>query len=261
MPKRIRLYLGAQVQIQKAGLDVLPATLTIHDEAGEKERLSSYLLTPPDSLHETFAAWRKYINPRSSATRKIRLEPLEQHPLNEDENIDLKKIANDCKRELNYWLNTIGWLDQHGQLDPKIKKALERNQSNQGWNRSEIQISIETTDTVLGSLPWQEWDVFRNYCIGNSNTEVLISATDFRRPEQKNSPQLSAKVRILAVFGDERLELNEEKRLIANLSRYGGDVQILDRPDERELDEYLLDPNGWHIFSLPVIVVVKMVAG
>jgi CHAT domain len=248
MPKRIRLYLGAQLQIQKAGLDVLPATLTIHDEAGEKERLSSYLLPPPDSLHETFAAWRKYINPQSSATRKIRLEPLEDHPLHEDENIDLKKIANDCKRELNYWLNTIGWLDQHGQLDPKIKKALERNQSNQGWDRSEVQISIETTDTVLGSLPWQEWDVFRDYCIGNSNTEVSISATDFRRPEQKNSPQLSAKVRILAVFGDERLELNEEKRLIANLSRYGGDVQILDRPDERELAEHLLDPNGWHIF-------------
>jgi hypothetical protein len=250
MVKRICLRLGAQVQLKDSHLDVLPATLTIYDDLGIKQRLTSYLLPPPEDLCRSFQVWQKYISPYSSTTRKIRVESLEPEEISigADGNISLDRLAQNFQRDLNTWLNVRGWLDRNGQLDFKIKKALKRNSPERKGERDEIQIFIETEDKRLQSFPWQEWDIFANYCLNSPGTEVSISATDFRRPEQQYKPQLSALVRILAVFGDDRLDLTEERRLIANLRQYGGDVKILHQPDRDTLTAHLHDPGSWHIF-------------
>jgi hypothetical protein len=250
MVKRICLHLGAQVQLKNSHLDVLPATLTIYDERGIEERLSSYLLPPPEDLCKSFQAWQKYISPDAPTTRRIRVESLatEDLDLGRDGNINLDRLAQNLQQDLNTWLNVRGWLDRDGQLDFKIKKALKRNSPERKWERDEIQIFIETEDKRLQSFPWQEWDIFANYCLNSPGTEVSISATDFRRPEQQHKPQLSALVRILAVFGDDRLDLAEERRLITNLRQYGGDVLILHQPDRHTLTAHLHDPGSWHIF-------------
>jgi hypothetical protein len=250
MVKRICLHLGAQVQLKNSQLDVLPATLTIYDDRGIEERLSSYLLPPPEDLCKSFQAWQKYISPHTPTSRKIRVESLEIEDLDLeiDGNINLELLAQNFKQDLNTWLNVRGWLNQDGQLDFKIKKALKRNSPERKWHQDEIQIFIETEDKRLRSFPWQEWDTFANYCLNNPGTEVSISATDFRRPEQQHKPQLSALVRILAVFGDDRLDLTQERQLIANLRKYGGDVSILHQPDCDILTAHLHDPGSWHIF-------------
>jgi hypothetical protein len=250
MVKRICLHLGAQVQLKDSHLDVLPATLTIYDDFGIEQRLTSYLLPPPEDLCRSFQAWQKYISPYSSTIRKIRVESLnpEDLDLGIDGNINLDRLAQNFQCDLNTWLNVRGWLDRNGQLDFKIKKALKRNSPERKWDRDEIQIFIETEDKRLQSFPWQEWDIFANYCLNSPGTEVSISATDFCRPEQQHKPQLSALVRILAVFGDDRLDLAEERRLIANLRQYGGNVLILHQPDRDTLTAHLHDPGSWHIF-------------
>jgi hypothetical protein len=250
MVKRICLSLGAQVQLKNCRLDVLPATLTIYDDLGIKQRLTSFLLTPPEQVCRAFQQWQRYISPPTTTTRKIRLEPLapELETISTDANINLELLAQKFRQDFNTWLDEGGWLDDRGQPDARIRSTLESYYPRHHWHRHEIQIFIETEDKILRSFPWQEWDTLANYGLNGKGTEISISVTDFHRPEQQNKPQISAKVRILAVFGDDRLELAQERRLIANLHKYGGDVCILHQPTRHTLATTLGERAGWHIF-------------
>jgi hypothetical protein len=250
MVKRICLNFGTQVRLPECQLDVLPATLTIDDERGIERRLTSFLLAPPEQLCRSFRAWQKYISPPTAAARKIRIKSLTtaEISIGTDGNINLDLLAKNFRHDFNNWLGESGWFDRDGRANAQIREVLERNYPRHHWHRHDIQIFIETEDKVLRSFPWQEWDILANYCLNGRGTEISISATDFCRPNQRNKPQISAKVRILAVFGDERLDLERERQLIANLRKYGGDVVILDRPDPATLALTLRDPNSWHIF-------------
>ncbi|MBD2610176.1 hypothetical protein H6G94_02610 [Nostoc punctiforme FACHB-252] len=251
MVKRIYLKFGYSVQIESISIGAFPVTLTVYDDAGLLEELGtgSYLSLLPKNLRDSFRQWQKYValNPYNSSVRRIKLEPinLSNHPAINHSNINFEQIANNFKTNLNQWLTEDGWLNEDGNKDTKIQRILESYYA----DKEEIQIFIQTENRELRGLPWQEWDVLQKFFINNSNTEVSISATNFKRPEQKQTLLLDARVRILAVFGDEKIGLDEEKKiLITNLEKYGGLIEFLHQPNREILEQALQEPKGWHIF-------------
>jgi hypothetical protein len=245
MVKRIYLEFRSPVRLQQ-GMNVLPVAVTIYDEKGRLENQNSYLSVIPDFLHHSFHNWQKYVSPTAQALtmRRIRFQPKQQECQLEDtySNINFKHIADEFKANLNHWLET-GWFDENGNRDLIVIKTLESYYR----EREEVQIFIQTDNKELKGLPWQEWQVLQEFFIIHSHTELSISSTNFKRPQRKELLLADARIRILAIFGDESLELGEEKYLITSLEKYGGIIHVLNQPDRVTLELELADPKGWHI--------------
>jgi hypothetical protein len=245
MAKRIYLEFRSPVRLQQ-GMNVLPVAVTIYDEIGRLENQTAYLSVIPESLRHSFQNWQKYISPtsQSPATRRIRFQPRQpEHQLETtDSNINFDRIATEFTANLNHWLAT-GWFNEHGDRDPIVTQTL----ASYYLKREEFQIFIQTDSKELKELPWQEWQVLQEFFIIHPHTELSISSTNFKRPQRTETLLTDARIRILAIFGDENLELVEEKYLITNIEKYGGIVRILDRVDRETLERELADPKGWHI--------------
>ncbi|PSB53475.1 hypothetical protein C7B77_19535 [Chamaesiphon polymorphus CCALA 037] len=228
------------------GTNVLPVAVTIYDENGRLENQNSYLSVIPDSLRHSFQTWQKYVSPaaQSPTIRRIRFQPKQQDRQLEStySNINFDRIANEFKDNLNRWLET-GWFNEHGDRDEIVKKTLQSYY----LEREEVQIFIQTDSKELKGLPWQEWQVLQEFFTIHSHTELSISSNNFKRPQRTETLLADARIRILAIFGDENLELADEKYLITNLEKYGGIIHILNQPDRVTLERSLADPKGWHI--------------
>ncbi len=245
MTKRIYLEFRSPVRLQQ-GTNVLPVAVTIYDEKGRLENQNSYLSVIPDSLRFSFQNWQKYVSLTSQdlTMRRIRFQPKQQECQLEStySNINFEQIANEFTDNLNHWLET-GWFNENGDRDPIVKKTLQSYSLE--WE--EVQIFIQTDIKELKGFPWQEWQVLQKFFMIHSDTELSISSTNFKRPQRKETLLADARIRILAIFGDENLELAEEKYLITNLEKYGGIIHILNQPDRLILERELANPKGWHI--------------
>ncbi|NMG08993.1 CHAT domain-containing protein [Brasilonema sp. UFV-L1] len=237
MAFKISLKIGGRVQLNHS--QVLPVTLAISDQEGQIEELVSFLSPLPKPLEEKFKEWQYYIGLQGN--RKV--------AKNRDKFIsgvvNLTELANSLKTELNKWLGRDGWIDENGKPDPRVSLVLEsfREKITQ---KDEIQIIVQTEDRQLRGLPWQEWDTLAAYT--SRGVEVAISATNFKRLTQKQTPQIKATARILVVFGDEKLGFAEEEDFIKSLRQHGGEPHILRQPMRQELEQKLKDSQGWHIF-------------
>jgi hypothetical protein len=245
MAKRIYLEFRSSVRLQ-GKIDALPVSLTIYDEIGRLEGKNSFLSVIPDLLRSSFRKWQQYISPTSQdpTVRRIRFQPKSPDDKVEIDrhNINFEQIADEFKANLNRWLNT-GWCDENGDRDLIIQTTLESYY----LDRDEVQIFIQTDNQELRGLPWQEWKVLQEFFTIHADTELSISSTNFKRPQRKEILLADARIRILAIFGDEKLDLTEEKTLITNLEKYGGVICILNQPDRSTLERALQDPHGWHI--------------
>jgi CHAT domain len=234
---RIHFKIGGQVWLNHS--EVLPVTLAIHDQVGQIEELVSFLIPLPKSLENIFMPWQQYIG--NYKTRKV----VRASETFVSGVINITELTNSLKVELNKWLDCDGWVDEYGQLDPRVNLVL-MNFRQRITDRDEVQIIVQTEDLRLRQLPWQEWNMLAEYT--EKGVEVAIAATNFRRLSQKQTPQLNATVRILVVFGDETLGLEEERTFLENLKLHGGELHVLQQPTRLELEQSLQDPQGWHIF-------------
>ncbi|MHC5733522.1 CHAT domain-containing protein [Nostoc sp.] len=237
MAFKISFKIGGRVQLNRS--EVLPVTLAVSDQQGQIEELVSFLSPLPKPLEEKFKQWQYYIGLQGNRKVAKNRENLISGVVN------LTELTNSLKAELNKWLGTDGWIDENGQPDPRVSSLLERFRE-KITQKDEVQIIVQTEDRQLRGLPWQEWDTLAGYT--RRGVEVAISATNFKRLTQKQTPQLRATARILVVFGDEKLGFAEEEDFIKNLRRYGGEPHILRQPTRKELEEKLKDSQGWHIF-------------
>lgn len=237
MAFQISFKIGGRVQLNNS--EVLPVTLTIYDQKGQIEELVSFLSPLPKPLEDKFKQWQYYIglqgNRRVAKNRDNLISGV----------VNLTDLANSLKAELNKWLSRDGWIDENGQLDPRVGLVLERFRE-KITQKDEVQIIVQTEDRQLRGLPWQEWDTLAGYT--SKGVEVAISATNFKRLTQKQTPQLKATARLLVVFGDEKLGFAEEEDFIKNLRQHGGEPHILRQPTRKELEQKLKDRQGWHIF-------------
>jgi CHAT domain len=234
---RIHFKIGGQVWLNHS--EVLPVTLAIHDQAGQIEELVSFLIPLPKSLESIFMQWQQYIG--NYKTRKV----VRNSGIFVSGVVNITELTSSLKVELNKWLDCDGWVDEYGQLDPRVNVVL-RNFRQRITDRDEVQIIVQTEDLRLRQLPWQEWNMLAEYT--DRGVEVAIAATNFRRLSQKQTPQINATVRILVVFGDETLGLEEEGNFLENLKLHGGELHVLQQPTRLELEQSLQDPQGWHIF-------------
>jgi hypothetical protein len=247
MSKKIYFKIGSCLQLPNR-MAVLPVTLTISDSKGRLEERSSYLSIMPEQLSQTFNIWKNYIIPDSP--RRPEIKSLSEQLSSTDGNISLQKLAENLKTEMNQWLtDTQSWINEKGEVDSKIQNTLEKYANSQ----EEIQLFIQTEDRILRGFPWQEWEFLQPLFRLHKNTELSVSATDFARPEQKQTiNRLDTRVRILAIFADNELDENneykQEKESLDRLKKYGAFIQTLYQPNYSDLIEALEEPAGWHIF-------------
>jgi hypothetical protein len=237
MAFQISFKIGGRVQLNHS--EVLPVTLAISDQEGQIEELVSFLSPLPKPLEIKFKEWQYYIGLQGNRKVAKNRDNLISGVVN------LTELTNSLKTELNKWLGRNGWIDENGQPDPRISRVLESFREKITQN-DEIQIIVQTEDRQLRGLPWQEWDTLAAYT--SRGVEVAISATNFKRLTQKQTPQLKATARILVVFGDEKLGFAEEEDFIKSLRQHGGEPHILRQPTLKELEHKLKDRQGWHIF-------------
>ncbi len=237
MAFKISFKIGGRVQLNNS--EVLPVTLALADREGQIEELVSFLSPLPKPLEDRFKEWQHYIGLQGNRKVAKNRDKLISGVIN------LTELANSLKAELNKWLGIDGWIDQNGKPDPRVSQVLEKFRE-KITPKDEVQIIVQTEDRQLRGLPWQEWDTLAGYT--SNGVEVAISATNFKRLTQKQTPQLKATARILVVFGDEKLGFGQEEDFIINLRRYGGEPHILRQPTRQELERKLQDSQGWHIF-------------
>jgi CHAT domain len=237
MAFRISLKIGGRVQINHS--EVLPVTLAIYDRSEQIEELVSFLSPLPKPLEDKFKQWQYYIGLQGNRKVAKNRDRLISGVVN------LTDLANSLKAELNKWLGRDGWIDENGQPDPCVGLVLESFRD-RITKKDEVQIIVQTEDRQLRGLPWQEWDTLAGYT--TKGVEVAISATNFKRLTQKQTPQIKATARILVVFGDEKLGFAEEEDFITSLRQHGGEPHILRQPTRQELEQKLKDTQSWHIF-------------
>jgi hypothetical protein len=237
MTWKISFKIGGRVQLNNT--EVLPVTLAIYDQHGQIEELVSFLSPLPQSLSNKFKYWQDYIGLQGDRKVPKKWENRTSGVIN------LTEMTNSLKAELNKWLSRDGWIDENGKPDPRVSLVLDKFRE-KITQKDEVQIIVQTEDRQLRGLPWQEWDTLAGYT--SSGVEVAISATNFKRLTQKQTPQLKATARILVVFGDEKLDFAEEINFIKSLEQHGGDPHILRQPTRKQLEEKLQDSQGWHIF-------------
>ncbi|MDF5729282.1 MAG: CHAT domain-containing protein [Rhizonema sp. PD38] len=235
MAFKISFKIGGRVQLKNC--EVLPVTLAVYDHQEQIEELVSFLSPLPEPLGSKFQEWQYYIGLQGNRKVVKNRDNLLPGVVN------LTDLANSLKAELNRWLGSDGWIDEHLKPDPRVSLVLE---SYRNKITKEVQIIVQTEDRQLRGLPWQEWDALAAYT--SNGVEVAISATNFRRLNQLQAPQIRATARILVVFGDEGLDFAEEEELIKSLRRHGGEPDILKQPSREELEEKLKNRQGWHIF-------------
>ncbi|MDB9345653.1 CHAT domain-containing protein [Nodularia spumigena CS-586/05] len=237
MAFKIYFKIGGRVKLNHA--EVLPVTLALYNQQEQIQELVSFLSPLPKPLEDQFKQWQYYIGLQGN--RKV--------ARNRDNfisgTVNLTELANSLKAELNKWLGRDGWIDENGQVDSRVGQVLDRFREKITKN-DEVQIIVQTEDRQLRGLPWQEWDTLAGYT--NRGVEVAISATNFQRLTQKQTPQLRATARILVVFGDEKLGFAQEEDFIKSLKQHGGEPHILRQPTRQELEQKLKDSQGWHIF-------------
>jgi hypothetical protein len=237
MAFQISFKIGGRVQLNQS--EVLPVTLAVSDQQGQIEELVSFLSPVPKPLEDKFKQWQYYIGLQGNRKVARNRDNLISGVIN------LTELANSLKTELNKWLGSDGWIDESGQPDPRVSRVLEKFRE-KITQKDEVQIIVQTEDRQLRGLPWQEWDTLAGYT--SKGVEVAISATNFKRLIQKQTPQLKATARILVVFGDEKLGFAEEEDFIKSLRQHGGEPHILRQPTRQELEQKLKDAQGWHIF-------------
>ncbi|MDP5339309.1 MAG: CHAT domain-containing protein [Nodularia sp. (in: cyanobacteria)] len=237
MAFKIYFKIGGRVKLKDA--EVLPVTLALYDQQEQIQEIVSFLSPLPKTLEDKFKEWQYYIGLQGNRKVARKRDNLISGAVN------LTKLANSLKAELNKWLGIDGWIDENGEPDPRVSLVLARFRE-KITQKNEVQIIVQTEDRQLRGLPWQEWDTLAGYT--NRGVEVAISATNFQRITQKQTPQLKASARILVVFGDEKLGFAEEEDFIKSLRQHGGEPHILRQPTRQELEQKLQDLQGWHIF-------------
>ena len=143
--------------------------------------------------------------------------------------VSFEEVCQLIEDNLNAWLNTSSFIC----IDRQLRSLLDKE--------SEIQVTLETNDSLLRRLPWHCWQFFDDY----PKSELALSQPEYIRLPQKQ--QETDKVRILAVLGSTQgIDLAAEQQFLENLERTH--TKFLTNPSQEELNQELLDPNGWEIF-------------
>ncbi|MBR8829052.1 MAG: substrate-binding domain-containing protein [Gomphosphaeria aponina SAG 52.96 = DSM 107014] len=188
---------------------------------------------PPElgsSLHNWQLGYRSLEGVRNAATiRGIEVGLAAQYSPVEEKNA--------VKNCLNEWLEggDSGWLKVRFELN-----AIAGRLENSG---GEICFFLDVEDHQLARIPWQEWDLLQDQ-YPQAEVAIRVRGRDDIQPILKYD-----RVRILVVVGQSQgINTESDLNVLRNLEEKGAEVVILNQPTRRELQAYLREEKGYHIF-------------
>ncbi|MEL7244798.1 MAG: CHAT domain-containing protein [Cyanobacteria bacterium J06573_2] len=143
--------------------------------------------------------------------------------------VDFEDLCEHLQLDINNWLESPGIMNISRKLRSLLNPA------------DEIQIVIETQDTLIQKLPWHCCSFFEDY----PRAEVSFARTEYRRtPDLEISKSTRNKVRILAILGNSQgIDLEQERRFLQSLP--DTEVELLVKPSRQEFNHKLWDAQGW----------------
>ncbi|NEO43998.1 MAG: CHAT domain-containing protein [Moorea sp. SIO4A3] len=220
-----------KIRLSKSHDQEFDVTLII---SNEPEDLRGFLPLQPPDLQSSFNEWLSgYRN----------LEGVRLELKNVIVSSDVKSKAREVRGLLNEWLN-----NGRCQWQPIRDKLIEVGSRWQPAKKEEMYIILDFPEEKfiqLGRIPWQEWDLFKNYY---SDSEIALRL--YGKPGQTILPiQKYWKVRILLVVGrSDNIQTNNDIKIVKKLEKKGAEVTVLLQPTKKKLSEALWQEPGYHIF-------------
>lgn len=143
---------------------------------------------------------------------------------------ECKTAADKFEVAVQNWLRHPVFGDIRGRIVGRLKSETEEES---------IRVIFDTKNYYLQRLPWEQWDLFQNqYYLPDGELALL---GQYNRP----SHSLKKPVKILAIFGCDQggLKLQQDRELIENLRKYGGEITSI--PSKGELTPQQLYDSLW----------------
>ncbi len=220
-----------KIRLSKSHDQEFDVTLII---SNEPEDLRGFLPLQPPDLQSSFNQWLSGYR----SLEGVRLEL---------KNIIVSSDVQSQTREviglLNEWLNfgSSQWL-------PIRDKLIEVGSRWQGAKKEEMYILLDFPEEKfiqLGRIPWQEWDLFKNYY---SDSEIALRLYG-KQAQTILTIKPYRKVRILLVVGrSDNIQTENDIKIVKKLKKKGAEVTVLLQPTKEELSEALWEEPGYHIF-------------
>ena len=132
---------------------------------------------------------------------------------------------------MNAWLNS----EEFRGIDKRLGVGLNVDE--------DIRVLIRTEDPYLHKLPWELWDLFKNF----PKAEPSLSQLNFVNAEFLRRPVRKSKVKILAILGDSNeINVQEDRKILENLSPTSAEVIVLVEPDLKQISDELWE-QSWDI--------------
>lgn len=215
------------------------ADLVIFDEQGNPSQVVDSLTPMPAALKQSIEDWQQSFA-QLVGTRRGTIKPGSM-------------IYGNCQsRSETVREQTLRWLTSQASWQ-RLQSYTQQLVS----SHEEVQVNIQTVDSKLRLLPWNE--VFSPQ---HPYVETSISlAREFRR---QGCLRVQPTVRILAVLGSpceidtvgpqgddephKSIDVSFDRQLIEQTRSRGATIKILNQPTAKVLKAALRDAQGWHIF-------------
>ena len=212
--------------------DNYDADLVIFDDMGNPSQVVGSLAPIPPQLSQSINRWQRSFS-QLVGTRRGTIKAGKTFSGN------CSNSAEAVRKEFLQWLHSQ---ESWRRLQQYTKRSISSTE--------EVQVNIQTVDTQLRLLPWNE--IFET---SHQHAETSISiAREFRK---EGNLRVQPQVRILAVLGSPGesgigglgpIDVNFDQRQLEQTQARGAYIQTLKQPSIAELKDALRDANGWHIF-------------
>jgi CHASE2 domain-containing sensor protein len=229
----------AVLKISKGNFDQgFEVSLELREDGGAPLGEIEGRLQANTDIEGLYLLWQQSFRNLSAIARNHGWEIEESLPTNRA----TKEIKSDCFQSMrqveanfNQWLQTSGdWGWQ------KIRERLSKELANQSGT---LRLAIKAKEPTLWKLPWHTWDLLTDY----PNVGISYSPVEYQVWENAKQQTQSDRVRLLAIFGDQRhLDLEGDRQAIENLPET--ESVFCHQPQARDLIAQLRDPKGWDIF-------------
>ncbi len=118
---------------------------------------------------------------------------------------ECKESAQQLKKLFDSWLES----SEFRRVDRQIREKITSDE--------EIRFLIRTDDPKVHQLPWEEWDLIKNY----PNVEVVFGPTESKHNHSFSQSVLRGRLKILAILGNiqgieiEELDFGQKENLVS----------------------------------------------
>ncbi|HAG80106.1 MAG TPA: sensor protein Chase2, partial [Cyanobacteria bacterium UBA12227] len=177
-----------------------PAILRISQDAASAQmgiQISGKLPAAPNIL-EHFKSWQLAYHQLVISDSRIKTKSAQV------KNISYRQLGSNFLDCLNDWLNSGSREWQ------KIRDGLQRNLN----DTDEIEVIIQTNDSLLRQFPWHLWDFFEYYSLA----EVSLSTSEYKILKRSFRQKSNAKVNILAILGNSQgIDIAKDRSFLEQL--------------------------------------------